>query len=191
MTAKIPGDFVECGVWRGGSSMLAALTFQKYQEAARSLYLFDTFSGMTAPTEADTDFAGKHALRSIAEEGLKGHSEMCLATRVDVEANLRSTQYPWENMHFIEGPVEETIPKTLPDRIAILRLDTDWYESTAHELKYLYPKLVVGGVLIIDDYGHWRGARKATDEYFAENGLTLLLNRIDNTGRIAIKTSGS
>jgi hypothetical protein len=69
-----------------------------------------------------------------------------------------------------------------------LRLDTDWYESTKHELVHQYPKLSVGGVLIIDDYGHWQGARQAVDEYFNDNRLPILLNRIDYTGRIAIKT---
>jgi hypothetical protein len=75
----------------------------------------------------------------------------------------------------------------LPEQIAVLRLDTDFYESTRHELRHLYPRLVHGGVLIIDDYGHWAGARKAVDEYIAEEGIRLLLNRIDYTGRIAIK----
>jgi len=75
----------------------------------------------------------------------------------------------------------------MPGKIALLRLDTDWYESTAHELKHLYPLLVPGGVIIIDDYGHWEGARKAVDEYITAEKLPLLLNRIDYTGRIGIK----
>jgi O-methyltransferase len=85
------------------------------------------------------------------------------------------------------GKVEDTFPKDTPDKIAILRLDTDWYESTRHELIHLYPKLSIGGVLIIDDYGHWEGARKAVDEYINDNTLRILLNRIDYTGRIAVK----
>ena len=87
----------------------------------------------------------------------------------------------------MKGKVEDSIPQTLPGKIALLRLDTDWYESTAHELKHLYPLLVPGGVIIIDDYGHWEGARKAVDEYIEANKLPLLLNRIDYTGRIGIK----
>src|ERR1051325_10354963 len=89
----------------------------------------------------------------------------------------------------LEGTVEETIPAQAPERIALLRLDTDWYESTRHELVHLYPRLVPGGVLIIDDYGHWEGARKAVDEYIAQNNLRLFLNRIDYAGRLAIKPS--
>ena len=77
------------------------------------------------------------------------------------------------------------IPKYLPGEIALLRLDTDWYKSTQHELIHLYPLLVGSGVLIIDDYGHWQGAKKAVDEYFSDKKI--LLNRIDYTGRISIK----
>jgi hypothetical protein len=85
------------------------------------------------------------------------------------------------------GKVEDTIPADIPEKIALLRLDTDWYESTKHELIHLFPRLQKGGVLIIDDYGFWKGARKAVDEYFAENNIQILLNRIDDTGRMAIK----
>ena len=68
-----------------------------------------------------------------------------------------------------------------------MRLDTDWYESTKHELTHLFPLLSSGGVIIIDDYGHWQGAKKAVDEYFEENNIKILLNRIDYTGRVGIK----
>ena len=90
-------------------------------------------------------------------------------------------------MRFVPGRVEETIPEAAPERIAVLRLDTDWYESTRHELEHLFPRLAVGGVLIIDDYGHWQGARRAVDEYLAASGARLLLSRIDYTGRMAVK----
>jgi hypothetical protein len=90
-------------------------------------------------------------------------------------------------VNLVKGPVESTIPATIPDQLAILRLDTDWYESTKHELDHLYPRLVSGGILIIDDYGHWQGARQAVDEYFARQNLKPLLSRIDYTCRIMIK----
>jgi O-methyltransferase len=83
--------------------------------------------------------------------------------------------------------VEDTIPNNIPEKIAILRLDTDWYESTRHELVHLFPRLSPYGVLIIDDYGCWQGAKKAVDEYISENNLRIFLSRIDSTGRIAIK----
>jgi hypothetical protein len=103
----------------------------------------------------------------------------------DVRANLLSTGYPAEKIHLIKGKVEDTIPGTLPRGLSILRLDTDWYESTRHELIHLYPLLHPKGVLIIDDYGDWQGAKKAVDEYFKESEI--FLHRIDRTGRIAIK----
>jgi O-methyltransferase len=83
--------------------------------------------------------------------------------------------------------VEDTIPASVPEQIALLRLDTDWYESTKCELEILFPRLVKGGVIIIDDYGCWQGARKAVDEYFNKNNIAILLNRMDDTGRIGIK----
>ena len=105
----------------------------------------------------------------------------------EVRRNLGSTGYPDQYISFIEGKVEDTIPTNVPDRISLLRLDTDWYESTRHELQHLYPRLSPGGVLIIDDYGQWAGARKAVDEYVEDKKLKILLHRIDYTGRIAVK----
>jgi len=106
----------------------------------------------------------------------------------EVQANLFSTGYPQGKINCVVGKVEDTIPGTMPAKIALLRLDTDWYASTRHELEHLFPLLQNNGVVIIDDYGHWLGARQAVDEYIAEQGLRILLNRIDYTGRIAIKT---
>ena len=95
--------------------------------------------------------------------------------------------YPGDRIHFVQGRVEDTVAANAPAEIALLRLDTDWYSSTKHELVHLYPRLMSGGILILDDYGYWQGARRAVDEYISENGLTLLLNRIDNTARSSIK----
>jgi len=104
-----------------------------------------------------------------------------------VQANLGRTGYPAERIHYVKGKVEETIPATLPSRIALLRLDTDWYESTRHELQHLYPLLSTHGVLIIDDYGHWQGARQAVDEYFAASAEPVFLHRVDYTARLVVK----
>jgi O-methyltransferase len=100
---------------------------------------------------------------------------------------MLSTGYPEENLIFVKGKVENTIPGVTPDRICLLRLDTDWYESTYHELNYLFPRLSVNGVIIIDDYGHWQGAREAVDKYFQAKNVKILLNRIDYSGRVGIK----
>jgi O-methyltransferase len=183
---NIEGDFVECGVWRGGSSMMIALTLYKLAVNNRKIYLYDTFEGMSNPTENDVDFRGGNAENLMKQNTEnKETSVWCLADLDDVRNNMTLTKYPLTNIEFVKGKVEDTIPQVISDKIALLRLDTDWYESTAHELKYLYPNLSVKGVLIIDDYGHWEGCRKAVDEYF--KGNSLLLNRIDYTGRIAIK----
>jgi hypothetical protein len=83
--------------------------------------------------------------------------------------------------------VEHTLPDRAPQKVALLRLDTDWHASTKHILETLFPALVRGGVLIIDDYGHFHGARKAVDDYLSEHNISILLNRIDYAGRIGIK----
>lgn len=177
---RLPGAIVECGVWKGGSSMAAMLA----AKPARDFYLYDTYEGMSEPTEADVDKDGLVATKLLASAG-KADLIWARSEFGEVEANIRSTGYPMDRVRFVKGKVEDTIPGTVPDEIAILRLDTDWYESTKHELEHLYPRLVASGVLIIDDYGHWDGARRAVDEYFANDPI--LLHRIDYTGRIAIK----
>lgn len=182
-TSGISGDVVETGVWRGGSSMMAALTLLEHDSTERDLWLYDTYEGMAEPTEIDRSFDGQSA-----KEQWEKTPDWCAASLDDVQTNMRTTGYPFERIHFIEGKVEDTIPTAgVPDSIALLRLDTDWYVSNKHELNNLYPRLVAGGVLIIDDYGHWDGVRRSVDEYFAEQGITGLLNRIDYTGRMMVK----
>jgi O-methyltransferase len=182
----IPGAFVECGVWRGGSMMAVALTLQRLNATDRELYLFDTFAGMTAPTDADVKPSGERAADLLEAEDADS-DVWAIASLDDVRETLLGTGYPAERIHFVEGPVEETLPDRAPAEIGLLRLDTDWYASTKHELVHLYPRLRAGGVLILDDYGYWQGARRAVDEYVAEHELRLLLNRIDHTARIALK----
>jgi O-methyltransferase len=180
----IHGDIVECGVWKGGSMAAAAMTLLQRKDASRDLYLFDTFEGMSPPTKADMDYTGRPASEVMAQdEGYK-----CADAPLErVREVLRGTGYPEEQIHFVKGKVEETLPEAAPDAISVLRLDTDWYESTKHELQHLFPRLAKAGVIIIDDYGHWRGSRQACDEYFAEQRVPILLNRIDYTGRIGLK----
>ncbi len=182
----VPGAIVECGVWRGGSMMAAALTLLRLGVTDRELYLYDTFAGMPPPSEVDTTRSGERAADLLAQEAEDSHI-WAIASLVDVRAAVLTTRYPEQRIHFVEGLVEETLPATAPEEIALLRLDTDWYRSTKHELEQLYPRLAPGGVLILDDYGHWQGARRAVDEYFAENRITLLLNRVDGTARICVK----
>ena len=182
---NIAGDIVECGVWRGGSMMAAALALLNLG-ARRRLYLFDTFAGMTAPTLADRDLFGESEIQKIEEHG-GDPSASANVPLWEVKANLRRTGYDENLITYVKGPVEETLPANAPATIAILRLDTDWYESTRHELQHLFPRLSGGGVLIIDDYGHYEGARRAVDEFIAENKTPLLLNRVNYTARISVK----
>ena len=178
----IAGAVVECGVWRGGSMMAAARTLLEERDTARDLYLFDTFEGMTEPGAADVSIFG-----AAAAEEYKLHPEgWCAASLDDVRESMQRVGYPSDRVHLVKGLVEETIPGGAPQQIALLRLDTDWYESTRHELEHLFPRITPGGVLIIDDYGHWQGARKAVDEYLQTRGIPLLLARTDYTGRIAV-----
>jgi O-methyltransferase len=182
----IGGDFVECGVWRGGSMMAMAFALLRRGVRDRTLYLYDTYAGMTPPTTRDLQFDGAPAADLLATSSRDTHV-WAIAALDDVRSNLEATGYPPGQVRFVVGPVEETIPRTIPEAIAVLRLDTDWYESTRHELVHLYPRLSAGGVLIIDDYGHWRGSQEATDEYFGELELPPRLEAIDYTGVLAVK----
>lgn len=188
----IPGDFVECGVWRGGSMMAVARTLVELGVTDRTLYLFDTYQGMTAPTEDDISKKGVKAEDKFRKRELdNGASDWCFASIEDVRANMLSTGYPENQIRFVKGKVEDTLPDMAPSEICLLRLDTDWYESTRHELQQLYPRLNEGGFLIIDDYGDWLGARKAVDEYIDQNHLPLFLHRVDDTARLAVKPASS
>jgi len=186
VTRNVPGALVECGVWRGGSMMAIALTLLRRGVTDRDLYLFDTFSGMTAPTDLDRKPSGERAADLLETED-EDADVWAIASLDEVREAVLAVGYPPERIHFVEGPVEQTLPGNAPGEIGLLRLDTDWYESTKHELVHLYPRLVRGGVLILDDYGFWQGARRAVDEYFGEHDEPLLLNRIDHTGRIGLK----
>jgi hypothetical protein len=187
--AEVPGAVVECGVWKGGSMMAAALTLLRLGAADRDLYLFDTFEGMPPPTAEDvlSAYDGYSPMRHWRRRQREGHNTWHYVPAGEVRAALLSTGYPEARIHLVEGRVEETLPEHAPEPIAVLRLDTDWYESTRHELEHLYPRLAPGGALILDDYGHYEGARRAVDEYMAARGERLLLNRIDYTGRVAVK----
>jgi hypothetical protein len=182
---SIEGAFVECGVWRSGSSMAMALSLLALNVRDRSFFLYDTFAGMTEPSEDDIDLhnvKAKEILSMTPKED--GNNFWCIASLEDVQENMARTSYPEELIRYIQGDIIETLKNSenIPDKIALLRLDTDWYQSTKVELEVLYPRLVKGGVCIIDDYGHWCGARKAVTEYFEKQGLYPLLQGTDYTG---------
>lgn len=185
---QIPGDFVECGVWKGGSSMMIAYVLNGLGVTDRTIWMYDTYEGMSAPEEVDQDYTGVSAAKQLSQaEKEDRFSVWCYSSLEEVKQHVQQTNYPLHRFRFIKGKVEDTIPGELPDHIALLRLDTDWYASTRHELIHLYPRLAKQGPLIIDDFGHWEGAKKAVLEFMQENSLYPLLNRIDDTGRIFLK----
>lgn len=185
----IAGDIVECGVWRGGSMLLVARKLVQLQDTTRKLYLFDTFEGMSEPGKEDVSATDQRTAQELmdASDRTAGANVWCYSSLDEVRSNMAKSNYPAGNVRFVKGKVEDTLPEPSIDKIALLRLDTDWYESTRHELETLYDKLVPGGILIIDDYGHWSGARQAVDEFIERRKLPLFLQRIDYTGRMAIK----
>jgi O-methyltransferase len=177
----IPGALVECGVWKGGSLLVMARTLVERGVTDRDLYGFDTFTGMPAATQKDVRYDGM-----LGTDPSSMNLDVAPSAEHVRELVLTSC-YPAHRLHLVEGPVEETVPAAAPAEIALLRLDTDWYESTRHELEHLYPRLSPGGILIVDDYGHWEGARQATDEYFTTLDRRPFLSRVDYAVRLAVK----
>src|SRR5262249_54672207 len=125
VASRIPGDMVECGVWKGGSVMAMALTLLQLSSHDRHLYLFDTFSGMTEPGPRDVDYLGRRAAEILEEV-------RSVACEQEVADAVHSTGYSPSHIHLVSGPVEETIPERAPESISLLRLDTDWYGSTRY-----------------------------------------------------------
>jgi hypothetical protein len=185
---RVPGAVVECGVWRGGSMQAVAWTLLALGDTERELHLFDTFEGMPPPTEADTRTTeeGPLSAEKLLAESDKDSRMWAIAGLDLVKRAMAETEYPDDKVHFHPGLVEDTTPDQAPDTIAILRLDTDWYASTKHELDHLYGRLSPGGILILDDYGDWDGARKATDEWLAETAEPIFLAPM-GSGCIAVK----
>ena len=178
---SVPGAIVECGVWKGGSAMVAAKALLDAGDTERDLVLFDTFSGFESAPPGPQDVGRDDR----PGDALVGDESYAVGT-AEVRQALATIGYPDGRIRLVPGRVEDTVPEEAPEQIAILRLDTDWYESTKHELVHLYPLIAPGGVLIVDDYGYWKGARQAVDEFLREQDVPVLLNRIDDCGRVAI-----
>lgn len=188
---KIPGAFVETGVWRGGSAGLAALTFKLMRDVTRPFYLYDTYTwSWPAETERDRYPFDKRSPEELAAwdaSAAEPAEDEDLVSIDHVRKFLAETGYPEDKLTFVKGLTQDTVPQTAPEQIAILRLDTDLFESTYHELKHLYPRLVSGGVLLVDDYAIMPGATRAVEQYFHELGSGPFLGRIETQGRIGIK----
>lgn len=166
--SAIRGDLVECGVWRGGSMLAAARTLLEAADRSRALWMYDTFSGIWDDAVRGGD-AGANAVSLPA-----------------VQRTIAKAGYPEAHLHYIVGPLTETIPNSVPERIALLRIGNDRYEPARHALEHLVPRMAAGAVLIVDDYGQSRGVRRAVEEYLETTGTPLLLHRIDEAARIGV-----
>jgi O-methyltransferase len=187
--SEVPGALVECGVWRGGSALAVLRTLVSLGVTDRDVWLYDTFTAMPAPTDRDVDMYGVTASSmhaAYAEDPSVLDPAYDYLPLEQVAALLHGTGYPADRIHLVAGLVEETIPGQAPDAIALLRLDTDYYTSTRHELEHLAPRVGPGGVLVVDDYGHWRGSQEAVDEWMLTLPRPLLLQRIDYTARLLV-----
>ena len=188
LNCEIPGDFVECGVWRGGNAIIAAGIFKMYG-SNKKVYLFDTFTGMTEPSSSDVEMHSNITAQELLNHRKKAQLSQGRSID-DVRDNFAKYDLLNENILFIKGDVLQTLhdSENIPESISVLRLDTDWYESTKFEMDILYSRVTKNGVLMIDDYGHWTGSKKAVDEYFQENHNHIFLQYIDYTGRLGVKT---
>ncbi len=190
---NILGDFVECGVFKGGSAMMIAYAMQQFAYEGRNtkkLWLYDTYEGMANATIHDENILNQKAdleLKKLTKR--ENQNDIWAYSPLNyVVNNIEKTGIQSQNVKYVKGLVEKTLLKNLPDKICLLRLDTDFYESTKIELETLYPLLEVGGILIIDDYGHWKGCKKAVDDYF-DNKKSIFFQQIDYSGIIGVKTN--
>ncbi len=189
---NIEGDFVECGVFRGGSAMMMALSslrFKTNEQNLKKIWLYDTFEGMANPSKFDTNIINQKAIEQLNKKEKKENKKdiWAYSSLDNVKKNIENIGYENEKVIYIKGLVEQTLINNQPEKISLLRLDTDFYESTKSELEYLYPKLEVGGIILIDDYGHWKGCKKAVDDYF-KNKKNIFFQQIDYSGIIGVKT---
>jgi O-methyltransferase len=190
---NLEGDFVECGVWKGGNLILFKKMIEKLNIKDKKIYGFDTFEGMSEPTDHDSDgdgylggFKAEYYMskqkKDVNIDNIHSYAPINI-----VEQNFINNTDNMDNLILIKGKVEDTlkVQSNIPEKISILRLDTDWYESTKIELEILYPRLVKNGVLIIDDYGEWSGSRKATNEFFKDKKIAMF--KIDRAARLIFK----
>lgn len=185
---EVPGAFVESGVFKGAQCVLVALTLRYLGADDRSIYLYDTFFGMPEPGKNDFMLHKRHRAIDMWRRVRNGHgSHWNRGTLDEVRRNMLATGYDEARLVFVPGKVQDTLPKTKPQKIAFLRLDTDFYDSTRAEMEWLYPCLSPGGVLIVDGYGRWSGQKKAVDEYFNAERVEPLMLRVGYNDWISVQ----
>jgi hypothetical protein len=184
---KLEGDLVECGVWKGGNIVIYK-KFIEENNIKKNIYAFDTFQGMSNPDQNDYIINSAISAQTILDNDKKRiTNDWGVCDLEEVKFNISKRTKNLNNIFFIKGKVEETLLNkiNLPEKISILRLDTDFYQSTKIELEILYEKVCKGGVIIIDDYGHWAGSKKAVDEFFKEKFVWM--HYVDYACRLIIK----
>lgn len=185
---KIEGDYVECGVWKGGNILLFKKFLENEDTSKRNIYAFDTFEGMTVPDKNDFEISTNNtAIKLLQKDKNKETNVWGICSLDQVKRNISKHTKDLKNIYFVKGAVEKTLneSKNIPEKISLLRLDTDWYQSTRKELEVLYEKVSSGGIIIIDDYGHWGGSRKAVDEFFSDKYVWM--HYVDYACRLIIK----
>ena len=193
---NIEGCIIECGVESGNFEHIWINELMK-NNSVRDIYLFDTFGGLVEPTEYDYTCKDAKLYQMNKNEVYstwKNHvinekvNGWCYTPLDAVKTRLNSTGYPQNNLHYVVGDVMETLKDktTIPEKIAILRLDTDWYESSKYELEQMYDNVVIGGIIIFDDYYHWDGQRRATDDFFLSRNINYDFVNIGNYKTAAI-----
>jgi len=184
---KIEGTFVECGVWKGGCAALMAFVADR-AKSGRKTWLFDSFEGLPEPTEKDGALAKEYAGNKVG--GKLETIDKCVSSLEDVKkVFFKILKINLENVIIKKGWFQDTLPinKEKIGKIAILRLDSDWYESTKYCLDNMYDNVIIGGYIILDDYGCWEGAKRALDEFFIERKISPDLVKIDCAGIYFIK----
>jgi hypothetical protein len=193
---NIEGVIIECGVESGNFEHIWINELMK-NNVVRDIYLYDTFGGLVEPSEYDytcKDAKIYHMNKDEVYNTWKKYkinekiNGWCYTPLEQVKNRLNSTGYPQDKLHYVVGNVMETLKDktTIPEKIAILRLDTDWYESSKYELEQMYDNVVTGGVIIFDDYYHWDGQRRATDDFFKKIGVDYYFFNMGNNKTSAI-----
>jgi len=173
LKSKIPGDLIECGAWRGGATILMRAVLQAYGVKDRKVWVADSFQGLPKPDIQNYP----------ADKGIDLSEIDELAVSVDqVKANFRRYSLLDDQVKFLVGWFKDSLPKAPIERLSVLRVDGDLYESTWEALQYLYPKLSIGGYCIVDDYGAIAACRRAVEDFRKANKITSELKKIDWTG---------
>jgi Macrocin-O-methyltransferase (TylF) len=175
---KVPGDFIETGVWRGGATIFMRAMLRVHDVTDRTVWVADSFEGLPVPD------ADKFPLEAKAVSGpmMKTQMNNLAASLEDVQANFKAYGMLDGQVRFLKGWFRDTLPTAPIQRLAILRLDGDLYESTMDGLTNLYDKVSPGGFVIVDDYGEemWTYCAKAVDEFRAARGIKTPLVRVDS-----------